>query len=135
MSNEQFLIYSYFIVGGFVTAIGLAVYAYLCRPFDGITRKFRNSKLGVILHRLFPVGIVLPALAGFLSVNYKGCSLDYADVIADRSYLVRMNQEQIWRACLFLVLALLVWGVIVLIGLATQKKDLPSSGNADRTPQ
>jgi hypothetical protein len=135
VSNDQFLIYSYFIVAAFVTAIALAVYVYLRRPFGGITRKFRNSQLGVILRRLFPVGIVLSALVGFLSVDYEGCDLKYADVVADRSYLVNENQHQIWEACLLLGLALLVWGVIVLIGLATQREDLPSSGNAERTPQ
>ena len=135
MSNEQFLIYSYFIVGAFVTAIGLAVYVYLRRPFGGITRKFRNSQLGIIFRRLFPVGIVLPALIGFLAVDYQLCGAKYADVVADRSFLVHENQHQIGFACFLLVLVLLVWGLIVLIGLATQRENLPSSGNAEQTPQ
>ena len=135
MSNEQFLIYSYFVVAAFVMAIGLAVYAYLCRPFDWITRKFRSSQLGVILQRLFPLGLVLPALVGFLSVDYQACDTNYAKVVASRSYLVNKNQEQIRAACLFLMLALLVWGVIVLAGLATRKENLPSSRNPERTTQ
>ncbi len=122
MSNEQFLIYSYFVVGAFVMAIGLAVYAYLCRPLDGITGKFRSSQFGVILQRLFPVGLVLPALVGFLSVDYQACNTSYAKVVASRPYLINKNQEQIRAACLFLMLALLVWGVIVLAGLATRKQ-------------
>jgi hypothetical protein len=129
MNNEQFLIFSYFLVGTLVLAIGLAVYAYLHRSFAGITR---DTHLGLILKRLFPLGVVLPALAGFLSVDYYGCHRNYAKIIADRSYLVEKNQEQISTACLFLMVALLVWGVIVLISLATRPQNPTPGGNVER---
>lgn len=135
MNNEQFLIFSYFVVGALVLAVGLAVYAYLHRPLTGITRTFRNSHLGLILKRLFPVGLVLPALAGFLSVDYHGCNRNHAKIIADRSYLVEKNQEQISTACLFLMAALLVWGVIVLISLPSRRENPAPDGNAERAPQ
>ncbi len=134
MSNDTFLIYSYFAAGAFTMVIGLAVYARLRRPFAGIARKFPGSHLRVILKRLFPAGFVLPALAGFLSVNYQACNMNYAKAVADRAYLINKNQEQIKAACVFLMVALLVWGVIVLVGLATQKEDLPSRCKAERTP-
>jgi hypothetical protein len=131
MNNEQFLIFSYFVVGALVVALGLVASAYLRRPLAGITRAFRSSYLGLILRRLFPVGLVLPALAGFLSVNYHACGRNYAKIIADRSYLVQKNQEQISTACLFLLVALAAWGVIVLIGLAALPKNSVPGGNAD----
>ena len=123
MNNEQFLIFSYFFVGGLVTTLGIAVYAYLRRPFEGTARTFRSSHLGAILKKLLPVGIVLPALAGFLSVNYYACHRNYTNIIADRSYLIEKNQEQISTACFFLMVALLVWGLIVVIGLAKRGED------------
>ena len=135
MNNEQFLILSYFIVGALVMAIALAVHAYLHRPLAGITRTFRNSYLGLILRRLFPVGLVLPALVGFLSVNYHACDRNYAKIIAERSYLVEKNQEQISTACLFLLVALFAWGVIVLISLATRPDNPVPSQNAGQDPQ
>jgi hypothetical protein len=135
MNNEQFLILSYFIVGALVMAIALAVHAYLHRPLAGITRTFRNSYLGLILRRLFPVGLVLPALVGFLSVNYHACDRNYAKIIAERSYLVEKNQEQISTACLFLLVALFAWGVIVLISLATRPDNPVPSKNAGQEPQ
>jgi len=135
MNNEQFLIFSYFIVSAGVMAIALAVYAYLHRPLAGITRTFRNTHLGLVLKKLFPVGLVLPALAGFLSVDYYGCDRNYAQIIADRSYLINKNQEQISTACLFLLVALLVWGVIVLISLATRPENPAPGANAGREPR
>ena len=135
MNNEQFLILSYFIVGALVIAIGLTVHAYLRRPLAGIMRTFRNSHLGLILRRLFPVGLVLPALAGFLSVNYHACDRNYAKIIAERSYLVEKNQEEISTACLFLLMALFAWGVIVLISLATRPDNPVPSKNAGGDPQ
>jgi hypothetical protein len=135
MNNEQFLILSYFIVGALVLAIGLAVYAYLRRPLMGITRTFQSTYLGLILRRLFPFGLVLPALAGFLSVDYHGCKGNYAEIIADRSYLVEKNQEQISSACFFLTGALLAWGVIVLISLAARPENPVPGGNVERNPR
>ena len=135
MNNEQFLILSYFIVGALVIAIGLTAHTYLRGPLAGITRTFRNSYLGLILRRLFPVGLVLPALAGFLSVNYHACDRNYAKIIAERSYLVEKNQEQISTACLFLLVALFAWGVIVLISLATRPDNPVPSQNAGQDPQ
>ncbi len=132
MNNEQFLIFSYFLVGALVVAISLAAHAYLRRPLAGITRAFRSHPLGLILRRLFPAGLVLPALAGFLSVNYHACHRDYAHIIANRPYLIARNQEQISTACLFLIVALLTWGVIVLISLATRLKNPVPGANAER---
>jgi hypothetical protein len=120
MSNEQFLIVSYFTVGAVAAVIGLTVYACLRRPLAGITMAFRNQPLGLILRRLFPVGLVLPALAGFLSVKYQSCGRSYATVIASREYLIGKNQEQMAAACFFVMVALMAWGIVVLVSLTAQ---------------
>jgi len=131
MNNEQFLIASYFTVGVLVVAISLGAYAYLQAPLAGIARCLANQRLGLILERLFPAGLVLPALAAFLSVNYHACDKSYAAIIADRSYLVEENQQQISTACLYLMIATLVWGVVVLISLATQRQKTAHSGQGE----
>jgi hypothetical protein len=122
MNNEQFLIASYFGIGALVMGLGLGVYACLRRPLQGIALTFRSGHLGMILRRLLPVGLVLPALAGFLSVDYESCGMNYAKAVSDRSYLMAKNQEQIAAACFYLAVALVVWEVIVLLTLATQAK-------------
>jgi hypothetical protein len=123
MSNEQYLIVSYFFVGVLSTVIALAVYAYLRRPLAGLASAFPNRNLATTIKKLFPAGLVLPALAGFLSVSYRSCAQSYESIIADRSYLVGKNQEQISAICLFVILAILGWGIVVLLSLVTQPKE------------
>jgi len=131
MSNEQYLIVSYFLVGGLSVPIGLAAYAYLRRPFEGLSCALPNRNFASLLKRLFPAGLVLPALAGFLSVSYQSCNQSYASIIAGRSYLIGKNQEQLSAICFFLMLAVLVWGIVVLLGLLTRPKEPASGGSGE----
>ncbi|MGD0459066.1 MAG: hypothetical protein ABSC21_15130 [Terriglobia bacterium] len=132
MSNEQYLIVSYFFVGVLSIVIAMAAYAFLRRPLAGLASAFPNRNLASVLKKLFPAGLVLPALAGFLSVSYQSCHQSYESIIADRSYLVGKNQQQISAICFFLMLAVLGWGVVVLLSLVTQPKQ-PGPG-ADGEP-
>ena len=131
MSNEQYLIVSYFFVGVLSTVIAMAVYAFLRRPLAGLAGVFPNRNLASVLRKLFPAGLLLPALAGFLSVSYHGCHESYQSIIADRSYLVGKNQEQLSTICLFLMLAVLVWGIVVLLSLRTRPKEPGRGGNGE----
>lgn len=134
MNNEQFLILSYFLVGALVLAIALAMHAYLRRPLAGIARAIPNRPLGLILRRLLALGLLLPALAGFLSVDYYSCKGSYAQIIADRSFLIEKNQEQISTACFFLMIALLAWGVVVLLSLAKSTRSPDARRDAELDP-
>jgi hypothetical protein len=131
MSNEQYLIVSYFLVGALAIVIAVAVYAYLRRPLAGLARAFPSRHLASVLKKLFPVGLVLPALAGFLSVSYQSCQQSYESIIADRSYLVGKNQEQLSAICSFLMLAVLGWGIVVLLSLLTQPKEPGRGGDGE----
>jgi hypothetical protein len=131
MSNEQYLIVSYFSVGALSIVIAMAAYAFLRRPLAGLAGSFHNRNLASVLEKLFPAGLVLPALAAFLSVSYHGCHASYQSIIADRSYLVSKNQEQISAICFSLMLAVLGWGVVVLLSLATQPKQPAPGGEGE----
>ncbi|MBW1642925.1 MAG: hypothetical protein JRJ76_08810, partial [Deltaproteobacteria bacterium] len=64
---------------------------------------------------LFFIGIIFPAMAGFFSVSFRSCSKQtYAKIIAERSYLIAKNQEQLSTSLTYIVIALFFWGVIVL---------------------
>jgi hypothetical protein len=132
MSNEQYLIVSYFLVGGLAIVIAIGVYARLRRPLAGLARAFPNRNLASVLKKLFPAGLVLPALAGFLSVSYRSCEREsYKSIIADRSYLVGKNREQLSAICFFLMLAVLGWGLVVLLSLVTKPKEPGSGGDGE----
>jgi hypothetical protein len=131
MSNEQYLIVSYFFVGVLSIVIAMAAYAFLRRPLAGLASAFPNRNLASVLRKLFPAGLLLPALAGFLSVGYQSCHESYQSIIADRSYLVSKNQQQISAICFFLMLAVLAWGVVVLLSLVTQPKQPGPGGDGE----
>jgi len=114
MANEQFLIISYIIVGLLSLGFALLTYSLLRESFTGIM-KIVPEKLSTILKKLFFIGIVFPAMAGFFSVSFRSCSKQtYAKIIAERSYLIAKNQEQLSTSLTYVVIALLLWGVIVL---------------------
>lgn len=49
------------------------VYLWLRRSFNAITRSFASTHFARILRGLFPLGIMLPALLGFVSVTFYSC--------------------------------------------------------------
>jgi len=125
VTNEQYLIASYFAVGVACITLGLATYALLRRSFAALTTAVPGGKLGRLFRRLFFLGIVLPAAAGFFSVTFPSCGMPtYKDIIADRSYLVAKNQEQLGTSMSHMCIAFLLWGLIVAVGfVAAGKKD------------
>lgn len=129
MTNEQYLIASYFVVGVACVTLGLATYALLRRSFAALTNAVPGGKLGRLFRRLFLLGIVLPAAAGFFSVTFPSCRMPmYKDIIADRSYLVAKNQEQLGTGMSYICIALLVWGLIVSVGFVTASKNNKAGG-------
>ena len=125
MTNEQYLIVSYVLVGVVCMTLGLATYGLLRRSFAALTTAVPGGKLGRLLRRLFLLGILLPAAAGFFSVTFRSCErTTYQAIIADRSYLVAKNQEQLGTSMSHMCIAFLLWGLIVAVGfVAAGKKD------------
>ena len=123
MSNEQYLTVSYFAVGAACVTLGFATYELLRRSFAALTGAVPGGRLGRVLRKVFLIGIVLPALGGFFSVTFRSCGKNtYETIIADRSYLVAKNQEQLATSMSHISIALLVWGLIVAVGLVTVGK-------------
>lgn len=122
MTNDRYLILSYFVCAALSLAAGLLVYLYLRRPFAGVADTASGKHLPSILKRLFLCGLLFPALLGFLSVSYKGCGKSYADVVASRTYLVAKNQEQISAILFYIVVAVLFWNLIALLILRSAQR-------------
>jgi hypothetical protein len=103
--------------------IALATYLWVRRSFCAIADRVPARPLGRALRKLLLVGILLPTLAGFFSVSFRSCSKDtYEKIVADRSYLVAKNQEQIASSLAYAVVALTLWGLILVVPLVILKR-------------
>lgn len=123
MTNEQYLIVSYFAVAAASVALGSVVYFYLRRSFGEFVEAAPGTHFPSILKKLFPCGLIFPALMGFISVSYSSCNHDtYEKILQNRQYLVEKNHEQLSSILLYLLIAILVWNLaLVLVQKCTQE--------------
>ncbi|MGO9865487.1 MAG: hypothetical protein ACLPLR_17905 [Terriglobales bacterium] len=130
MSNEHYLIVSYFLVGLVSLCLGVAVYRVLRAPFATIAEAVAGRLRSRVLTRALGAFMTLAAVLGFLSVTYteKGCR-SYEEVVKDRAYLVQANQHQLQRTGDWIVSAVFVWCAVVLICLLTLRR--PTANHRD----
>jgi hypothetical protein len=123
MTNEQFLIVSYFCVAAIAVAIGFVAYFWLRAPLQEVSAALPWKVFRELLSRLFPVGMVFPALLGFVSVSYRGCKRqEYEKIVADRFYLVSKSQEQISASLIHVVWAVFAWCALIAILVAMKRR-------------
>ncbi|MBN2120543.1 MAG: hypothetical protein JW734_05770 [Candidatus Omnitrophica bacterium] len=113
MSNEQYLIVSYFTIFAGICGACLVVYRLLRSSFSRLIETLGRKDLAIILRKIFLLGILLPAYFAFFSVSFHGCSKDtYEKIIAHRQYLIFKNQEQITKSLFYISIAVLAWGFL-----------------------
>jgi hypothetical protein len=123
LTNDQYLISSYFVCAALSIVAGALIYIYLRRPFAGVADASSSKHLSSILKKLFPCGLFFPALLGFVSVPYQGCSrTTYAEVIENREYLVAKNHEQIAAVLFCILVAVLFWNVVAFLILKSAQR-------------
>jgi len=123
MSNEQYLIVSYSVMALLAAAAGWAAGVRLRAPMDNVVEVVRAELLPFV-RNVSPAGFILVAIAGFCSVSYRGCidHKTYAEIVADRSYLIDKNHQQAGASIAYLKWAVLAWCVFALIILVAQPK-------------
>ena len=132
MTNERYLIASYFAGAALSAGLGSMVYLFLRHPFGGVADAAWGKRLSSMLKRLLPLGLLFPALLGFVSVFYQGCGrTTYDEIVQNRSYLVEKNQEQISSVLFYILVAVVFWDLIVLLIL----KYAQNSRNESQLPQ
>jgi hypothetical protein len=115
MTNDSYLIVSYFSMVAIGISVAGVTWAYLRRPLGGIARSLSNGNISRILKAGFPAGLIIPALLGFVSVSYTSCGhYSYEQIVSDRSYLIQKNHEQICSILYWIVAALLFWDFVIL---------------------
>lgn len=137
MTNEQYLVVSYFCVAAICVVIGLAAYFWLRDPFHRLANALPWKALRELLSRLFWVGIVFPAVLGFVSVSYRGCNTqEYEKIIVDRAYLVSKSQDQVSASLIHVIWAVFAWCALVVILLAAKRRfDHRAPSGADENKQ
>jgi hypothetical protein len=114
MTNEQYLTTSYFMCAALSAVLGTLVYFFLQRSFGKVLDATSGKRLSSVLKRLFPCGLLFPALLGFVSISYRGCErTTYEQILQSRKYLVEKNQEQISSVLLTILIAVLFWDVVL----------------------
>jgi len=102
---------------------GVMVYLYLRRSFAGVVEASAGKHLPSMLKKLFPCGLIFPALLGFLSVSYESCDrTTYKEIVEYRTYLVAKNHEQISAVLFCIVVAVLLWNLIALLILRSSQQ-------------
>lgn len=123
MSNEAYLIVSYFGANIFCLVIGVLAYLWLRRPTEEIAGSLQQKNLGKITRKAFPLSMVLFVLAEGLSVNYYGCEQKkYHDIVNDRSYITSKNAEQVSKALEGIIWSVALWSALFAIALRAARR-------------
>jgi len=122
MSDDTYLIASYFAVVALCAGFGVAACLWLRKPAEGIAVSLPQQNLRKIVRRAFPLSTLLFALSWCLSVKYYGCSQKkYDEIVKDRSYITSKNAEQMSEALQGVIWSLALWSVIFAIVLRTTR--------------
>lgn len=123
MSNQAYLIVSYFVVVALCAGLGFSAYLWLRKPVEDIVASLAHENFGKMIRRGFPLSTVFFALSWCLSVNYYGCEgKKYNDIVKDRSYITSKNTEQLSQALQGVIWSVGLWSAILPIALRARRK-------------
>jgi len=113
MSNEQYLVTSYFAAAGAGVAVAVAVALVLRKPLRRALEACATPPAR-LLRRALPVWLILAVLLGFLSVTYVDCEHgSYETIVADRDHLVEKTREQGSAMSLYVAGGLVLFSLLV----------------------
>ena len=113
MTNEHYLVVSYFAAAGAGVVAAVAVALVLRKPLRKALAAC-VAPLAPIVRRSLPAWLVLAVLLGFLSVTYFDCGHDsYEKIVADREHLVSKTCEQGSAMSLYVAVGLVLFSLVV----------------------
>jgi hypothetical protein len=130
MTNDRYLVVSYFAVAMLAIVLAGGTWLYLRRSLGGIAEALSKGSFSRILKPMFPAGLFLPAILGFVSVSYRACGKSYEEIVKERTYLIQMNQKQISSILLWIVGAFLFWDLVILLALRFSRSSGQASGES-----
>ena len=123
MSNEAYLIASYFGAVVLCLSLGLAAYLWLRPPLQDAADSLPQKNWSRIIRRAFPLSTILFVLSGCFSVSYYGCEQKkYNEILNDRSYITKKNAEQLSKALEGVIWSVGLWSVILAVALRVSRR-------------
>lgn len=118
MTNEQYLIVSYFAAAGGGVAAAVLTGVALTAPLRHAIGAFVAPVRRLFSRTLF-VWLILAGLLAFLSVGYFGqCDHQtYRSIVDDYPWLVQKNHEQAESICLYLAIGVLTYSLVLAVML------------------
>ena len=117
MTNEQYLVVSYFAAAaaGVVASVLTALVLY--KPLRGAVEMLL-APAGRLLRRLLPMWLILAVLFAFMSVSYLDCGHhSYREVVEDRPHLVNTTHSQARTMAAYLGVGLVSYCLALAIAL------------------
>ncbi|HUX01249.1 MAG: hypothetical protein WBD63_09225 [Phycisphaerae bacterium] len=136
MSNESYLVVSYFAAAGAGVLLAVLTALFLSAPLSKALARVARP-LGTVFRRFLPSWLILAVLLGFLSVTYYDCSHGtYQKIVADRHHLVQKNFEQGAGITQYLATALAAYGLVLGLSLlgGARNSSAPDRQPPDRAP-
>jgi len=128
MTNEQYLVVSYFAAAGVGVLLAVLTALFLSAPLTRVLAGVARP-LGTVFRRFLPSWLILAVLFSFFSVTYYDCQHDtYQKIVADRHYLVQKNFEQGADMTWYLAAALAAYGLVLGISLLGRGQARSPSG-------
>ena len=117
MTNESYLVVSYFAAAGAGVLLAVLTALLLSAPLRGALAAVARP-LATVFRRALPSWLILAVLFGFFSVTYFDCSHNtYQKIVADPHHLVQKNFEQGADMAEYLATALAAYSLVLVFSL------------------
>jgi hypothetical protein len=124
MSDQTYLIVSYFVACAVCIALGVVAYLWLRRPMQEVADSLRYESMKKAVRKGFPLSMILFVLSSAFSVNYYGCEQKkYDDIVKDRPYIVAKNSEEVSEALQAVIWTVGLWSVIFALTLRAARRN------------
>ncbi len=131
MSNDHYLIVSYFAGFGLCLALAALTYRLFREPFGRIADAALANSKSVFLKLALPTILTIGATLAFLGVSYtESCGTrTYADVVKDKPYMQERNRKQLAETSITMAQIVVGFSVVGLICLIVIKRKDEQSKN------
>lgn len=83
MTNEHYLVVSYFVSAFVCLGLGAAVYLVLRAPLAAVAAAVAEERTA-LWKQVLAVTITIAGIVGFVDVNYKSCAMTYGNIVIPR---------------------------------------------------